>query len=120
MFRSHTGAVVVATTFVLCSCGTYDKDISISDVRNAQVIVLRAAPGVSGVHSLSVRCHGNLDDAAMFTLMLDEKPYKSEKVQGTFSFTWGGDWYAPVARIEYRPDHVRSGDITIEYHFSSL
>ena len=120
MLHSRTEAALIATTFVLCSCGTYDQEISISDVGNAQVIVLRAAPGASAVHSLSVRCHGKLDGAASFTLMLDGKPYKSEKVRGPFSFTWGGDWYAPEARLEYRPDQVRSGDITIEYHFSSI
>lgn len=101
------------------ACTHYDQSTALADVSRPQVLVIRAAPGTGEIHSLKVRCHGSVEGDASITLMLDGRPHRSEKVQGRFSFSWSSDWYSREARLDYLPDRVRGGAVTIDYRFVS-
>lgn len=118
--RPFPALALAASSLVLGACARFDQSTTFADVMRPQVLVIRAAPGAGQIHALNVRCHGNVEGDASITLMLDGRPYRTEKFQGRFSFGWSGDWYAREARLHYLPDRVRGGAITIDYRFVAL
>jgi hypothetical protein len=43
------------------------------------------------VYGINIRGSGNIDGEATISLILNEEPYKTEKLKGLVSFNWGGD-----------------------------
>ena len=94
---------------------------SIDDL-TAPVIIKLEAPSDPQKHvvSIQIRGIGAVDGAAQIELMLNGSPYRTEKLAGPISFTWGGDWYSPTAEIRYRPINVKGGRLAIQYRFETL
>jgi len=69
---------------------------------------------------MRIRGSGRLDGEAEIVLMLNGKPYKTEKMKGNIKFTWGGDWYADSITLIYRPLNVESGILILEYWFNDI
>jgi hypothetical protein len=57
---------------------------------------------------------------AQLSLMLNGKPYKTEKLNDNVNYKWGGDWYADSMELKYEPQVVNSGKIKIEYSFNAI
>ena len=84
------------------------------------MITLKNSNNQKHVYGIDIRGLGNIDGDATITLILNGKPYKTEKLRGGVSFKWGGDWYSDTAEIQYTPGYVNSGELVIEYKFSTL
>jgi hypothetical protein len=69
---------------------------------------------------MSLKVTGRLDGKAIFTLMLNDKPYKVAHASDGVSFTWRGDWYADTAEVRYEPTHVKAGSIVLHYSFHDI
>ena len=63
---------------------------------------------------------GNIDGSAEIYLMLNGKPYKTEKISGNVNFKWDGDWYSNNALIIYKATDVNKGKLSIGYAFSTF
>lgn len=115
--RSIFGVLVLSC--LATSCTQYSREAQIADVRKEEVIVLRSDPDRGPVHGISIRGRGSLEGEAQISLMLNGAPYKTEKLIGKVNFSWGGDWYSDTAEIRYEPIRVKSGQLVIEYEFST-
>lgn len=104
----------------LASCAKYDQSLTVSNVQAPQVIVLRKTDGQGSIYSMSLKATGQLNGKAIFTLILNDKPYKVAHASGRVSFGWGGDWYADTAEIRYEPTNVTSGSVTLHYSFHDI
>ncbi len=69
---------------------------------------------------MGVRGSGNLTGNAELVLMLNNKPYKTEHLNGKIDFSWGGDWYSDSMEIRYQPGKVETGNLKLEYSFYDL
>jgi hypothetical protein len=117
-----TAQNIIAMAFLLqlTACTNHDQSASIADVRKEELVVLRHTKNTGHVYSISIRGIGNIDGEANISLVLNGEPYKTEKLKGKVNFDWGGDWYSDTAEIRYLPINVNSGEIVIEYKFSTL
>src|SRR5262245_61784172 len=106
---------VLVLLFLGPSCTKYPHEVRLADVQRPQVIMLKKEPNAIGI-----RGRGNLDGEAHVSLMLNGNPYKTERLNGKVSFSWGGDWYSDTAEIRYEPINVKSGELIVQYQFSSL
>ena len=111
-------AIVVLSLFVT-ACANYDRAEKVADVRNEEVIILINSHYPEHVYGINIRGSGNIDEEATISLMLNGEAYKTEKLKGAVSFKWGGDWYSDTAEIRYKPNNVNSGELVIEYKFST-
>jgi hypothetical protein len=102
------------------ACASYDQSARIADVRKAETIILENTGRSGNVHAIGIRGSGEIRGEATVTLMLNGKPYKTETLSGPVRFKWGGDWYSNTAEIRYEPGEVSSGELVIEYRFSTL
>jgi hypothetical protein len=71
------------------------------------------------VSSLHVEGRGKLDGEGELSLILNGKPYKTERLNGPVRFSWRVDWYSTEAVVRYTPLTAKSGTITLRYHFAS-
>lgn len=80
------------------------------------------APPSAGKHvvSFQIRGIGSIDGVAQVDLMLNGKPYRTERLTGNVSFSWGGDWYSPAAEIRYQPLKVEGGKLEFHYEFGAV
>ena len=111
---------MVILSLLLTGCTKYDRLVTVADVREEDVIILRNTSNPEHVYGIDIRGSGNLDGEATISLILNGEPYKTEKLKGPVSFNWGGDWYSDTAEIRYQPNNVKSGKVAIEYKFSTL
>lgn len=111
---------LIAFLLTIAGCTKYDKVIKLSDVQNTKAILLEKQYSQKNICSLNVFVAGHIDGEAVITLMLNDKPYKSNKIKDNFNFKWGGDWYSDSAIIRYDPTNVKSGDIIIKYSFGNV
>ena len=111
---------VLALSFLAASCTKYDHEVKIADVRKPEVIMLKKEPNAGPVYSIAIRGRGSLAGEARISLMEAGTPRNREDLNGKVSFHWGGDWYSDTAEILYKPVNVWSGELIIEYHFSTV
>lgn len=114
-------ALCAALCGLAAACSPSFQTASVANLSEATVIRLAAAPDPQKhVVSLLIRGTGSIDGSAQIELMLNGKPYRTEQLRGGVSFTWGGDWYSPVAEIHYRPIKVQGGKLDLQYRFETL
>ncbi len=82
--------IVVFSLFV-ATCVDYDRSVKVADVRKEETIVVKRVSSSGHVYNIKIRGSGNIDGEATFLLILNGQPYKTEKLKGAVSFTWGGD-----------------------------
>jgi hypothetical protein len=111
---------VLVLLFFGPSCAKYPHEVKLADVQTPQVIVLKKEPNAGNIHGIGIRGRRNLDGEAHVSLMLNGNPYKTERLNAKVSFSWIGDWYSETADIRYEPINVKSGELIVEYQFSSL
>lgn len=110
----------MAVSLLSFACGKYDHEIGVADVRKKEVIVLKNEPNQGHVYGIRIQGRGNIKGEATISLMDNGGAYRTERLRGGVSFRWGGDWYSDTAEIRYEPIHVDSGELAIEYQFSTL
>ncbi len=111
---------ILAASFLVGSCANYDSSVKVSDVRKEEVVVLKYQNDSTHVTGINIRVTGKVNGGATISLMLDGKPYKKEELNGGVNIKWGGDWYSDTAELRYIPRKVNSGELLIEYKFSTL
>jgi hypothetical protein len=97
----------------------YDRSVKVVDVQKEEVVILKNSHSTNHVYGISIRGTGNIDGEASISLILNGEPYKTEMLKGKVRFDWGGDWYSDTAEIRYKPNNVNSGELLIEYKFST-
>ena len=112
--------VIVLLASMGASCSKYDQRLEIADLQKPQVITLHKKSDQGNIYSMRIRGSGKLNSEARIVLMLNEKPYKTEQMNGKVNFTWGGDWYSDSMELRYQPLKVNSGIFVIEYYFADL
>ncbi len=110
---------IVVLSLLVGACTNYDHSVKVTDIRKEEVIILRNTNNPEPVYGISIRGSGNIDGEATVSLILNGEAYKTEKLKGRVSFKWGGDWYSDTAEIRYKPNNVNSGELVIEYKFST-
>lgn len=116
-FPAHRVCIALSVLLAACSASSV---ANVPTVTEPAVITLKANPGSGSVVSLQIEGDGSIDGFALIELMLNGKPYRTERLQGSVAFTWGGDWYAPTAEVRYRPENVQGGRLQLRYRFQSL
>ena len=111
--------LIIFLILLLASCAKYDQKHIIKNASESQTIVLKNN-NKGNVHSIYISGSGFIKGDAKIILMLNEKPYKIEKVKGNVSFEWGGDWYSEKATIIYTTSNVTEGNLVIEYNFETI
>jgi len=108
--------IVLIMVLVIPGCGdrgTY----YVADVIKAETIILKKKPSQGSIHSFSVIGSGEIHGNVEITLMLNDGPYKTEKLSGKVDFRWGGDWYSDQAEIRFTPAAVTGGSLNLRYEF---
>ncbi|HMF16053.1 MAG TPA: hypothetical protein VKE98_02550 [Gemmataceae bacterium] len=116
------GGVLLATLVAIAVWFFADPllpNVTISDVRRPETLVLGKETG-NPPYGITIRGSGEVDGEATLSLLLNGEAYKVEKLSGTVSFEWGGDWYSETAEIRYEPINVRSGKLIFHYRFHRL
>ncbi len=120
MKRFRYVLIIPILALLSVSCVKYDQRLEIKDLQKPRVINLHKKPNQGTICSMGIRVSGMVNGEAQITLMLNETPYKTTKMNGTVNFTWGGDWYSNSMELHYQPLKVDSGSLTIEYHFGEI
>ncbi|MEM7553426.1 MAG: hypothetical protein AAF378_04885 [Cyanobacteria bacterium P01_A01_bin.84] len=110
-------SILVASMIFLVGCGSGKQTYEISDVTKESTITLRKNANQKNIHSITIMGKGYLDGDAEIVLILDNKPYKTERISGNVNFERGGDWYSDGAEIRYKPSSVKGGKLTLYYEF---
>ncbi len=119
--RSVKGAIgLTLLSMLLAACTAYDGFARPSDIRKEETIVLTDTQRGDPVYAMDIHIQGHIRGEAAISLMLNGKPYRTEKLSGLVSVNWGGDWYSDTADIQYRPTTVSSGELLIQYKFHRL
>jgi len=132
---------ILTTLMVLAlatGCGSRNQTHTIADVTKPETIILKKAASLDAIHYINIVGKGTLEGAAEITLILNGKPYRTEKLSGTVDFQWSGEWYSDSATIEYKvimspvpekvkfgewigmdlyTSSVKSGSLNLQYHF---
>ena len=104
---------------VLTSCSAYDENISINNAEKSQTITLKNQNN-KNVYAISIKITGHIEGKARIQLILNNKPYKTENINGSVNFKWGGDWYSNEAVIIYKTTKVIKGNLSIDYTFDTF
>ena len=112
--------VVTVLLATVAGCSRGKQTHTIADVAKAETITLQKGSSQGDIHYMTVVGKGYLDGTAEIVLILDGKPYKTEKLSGDVAFEWSGDWYSNSARIEYKPSSVKSGSLSLQYTFKDM
>lgn len=67
------------------------------------------------VHGLDFRIHGQVDGVAF----LSSSTIITQRVSGSFDIKFNGDYFSTNCVIEYSPQGVRSGSVSVSYAFRS-
>ncbi len=102
---------------LLTACSSNVREHVISDITKSELITLRINDEKKYPHSFDVHGIGDITGEAKITLMLNGKPYKTEKINGKVDFHWDGDWYEQKAVIKYEAKNVTKGKLKLRYHF---
>ena len=110
---------IILLLFFLClsSCSKSPQTYTFKDVTKKVSIILNKSADQKNIHSIQIMGKGHIKGTAQIRLMLNEQPYKIEKISGVTSFNWRGDWYSDTAKIEFDPLSVKSGTLKLEYQF---
>lgn len=122
--RSHQTAYWFLTVALIGGCG-FGNDpntevLELRDVTTARTLILKKKPEQAFIHSFQIEGRGQVNGHATITLMLNDTPYKVQRLSGTVRFSWGGDWYTDAAEVRYEPQDVSGGTLTLKYRFDDL
>ncbi len=112
--------IIVFVLSTVAGCSRGKPTHTIADVAKAETITLQKGSSQGDIHYMTVVGTGYLDGTAEIVLILDGKPYKTEKLSGDVAFEWSGDWYSNSASIEYNPASVKSGSLSLQYTFKDM
>ena len=91
--------------------------VKVEDVSKPETIMVMKRRSQGFISGMTIRGSGRLDGNAEIVLLLNDKPYKTERLCGKISFQWGGDWFEDSATIEYRPSSAKTGELSLNYEF---
>ncbi|MEM7579779.1 MAG: hypothetical protein ACFB02_10355 [Mastigocoleus sp.] len=117
MSKVLENSILFASMIFLVGCAGAKQTYKITDVTKESTIILRNNGSQQNVSYILISGEGNIDGEAEISLILDDKPYKTERISGNAKFSWNGDWYSEDAKIEYKPSSVKGGDLNLEYQF---
>lgn len=112
--------VAITSVLLLTGCGINMQTYQIPDVTKAETITLSKNNGQRNIHGITIIAKGNIDGKATISLILNDGPYKTEKLSGNIDFKWGGDWYSDSIEIRYEPIFLISGSLKLKYRFEDI
>jgi hypothetical protein len=105
---------------LLSGCDGNRQEYHISTPAKPETIILKKVSSQGNIHSIEIVGSGYLDGTAEIVLILNEKPYITEKLSGKIDFNWNSDWYSDSATIEYKPSSVKNGKLQLQYKFKDI
>jgi hypothetical protein len=104
--------ILLLAALLVCGCGKR-RTAEVAEVTKASVVTLTAPADRRLVHGISLRFRGHLDGMAI----VSGTNIQTQRLTGDFDVSTGGDWYSTNCVLQYSPESVRSGTVTIEYDF---
>jgi hypothetical protein len=105
---------------IFIACTVLDQEINVKDITKQDTLIIKKHSDQDNVHGIKIKISGTIDGESRISLLLNKKDYKTKKLTGNFSFTWGGDWYSDSAKIIYQPISAKNGDVIIQYYFKDI
>lgn len=97
---------------MVSGCGKR-QTAQVADVTKASVVTLTAPADRPLVHGITLRFRGHLDGVAT----VSGTNVQTQKLTGDFDVRTDGDWYSTNCVLQYSPESVRTGTVSIEYEF---
>lgn len=117
------GACFVFTQWVLPVVQKPSAALTLNEAGERQLLRLRKNIDAGNVYELKIRIRGKLNGTAKMRMFDSEDPAKiiQEKIigSGEVDTRMGGDWDSNDCRMEYEPLSATSGNLKIEYRFST-
>ncbi len=111
----------VMIPLVVFGCSkSYNQRTEVRNIGIKETIILSKIPSKGNIHGIKIKISGKIKGESQVSLILNNEEYKTNKLEGNFSFSWGGDWYADTAKIIYEPVNVKNGNVSIEYEFKDI
>ena len=64
---------------------------------------------------------GYIDGKAKIVMYNEDKIYNEKVISNKIEFSWGGDWYSDVIKLQYIPlSKIKNGNIEISYILETL
>jgi hypothetical protein len=108
-------SLLIACSVALVGCGgSRSGSVRIADVTKSNSINLTS--GYSGVGSdlpsgITLHVHGQIDGSAY----IHADNWEPTKLNGTVEWRIYHDWFKSNCVLHYKPDSVRSGELTVNY-----
>ena len=118
--RASLQILLVTSLGALIGCAKYDGKVTLDDVTKLTRVTLRAPGSGNSVIGIKLVSRGQVTGAGRIKLILNGKPYRTEDLEGNVRFTWSGDWYSPLAEVQYEPQGASGGRIELHYRFDEL
>jgi len=112
--------VAITLLALLVGCSGKNQTCSVVDVAKPETITLAKLSSQGNIHSITIVGKGRLDGTAEIVLILNGKPYKTEKLSGDVDFKWRADWYSDSASIVYTPSSAKAGNVNLHYRFEDI
>ncbi|MFH1645000.1 MAG: hypothetical protein ABIB11_01130 [Candidatus Omnitrophota bacterium] len=98
----------------------YGQKTEIRNISTKETVILTKMPSKGNIYGIKIKISGKIEGESKISLILNDEEYKTNRLNGNFSFIWGGDWYADTAKIIYEPINAKNGNIFIEYEFEDI
>jgi len=103
---------------LMIGCVSKNRLINISDITKNSEIVLNHTDTTKHIFSIHIAIKGEIDGNALIILkdgVNYKKEYRIEK--GKIDFNIDTDWYNTKCIVNYEPQDVTKGELSIEYKF---
>ena len=101
-----------------------NRTYQLVDVTKPSTTLLQKIKGQEHVFGFFLHITGHIEGKAKITLNYQDSsknPHRIENISGDVDIKWGGDWYADVLEIKYKPiANVKSGVLSFEYAFDGV
>ena len=124
-YLSKSGYLFIAIGlfgFIKLSCigETFNQKIHIQNIRQKEIIILEKKDSQKNIHGIKINVSGTIKGQSEISLILNDKEYKTDKLNGDFSIDWKSDWYSNTAKLIYQPINVKKGNVCIRYEFNEI
>ena len=93
------------------------QTFEITDVTKPQTITLRKLETQKFIHAICIKCSGYIEGEAEISRILNWKADWTEILSDKVNFERGHDCYSDSVTLEYKPNSVKKGKLTLKYRF---
>ena len=105
--------VLSISLVLLTGCNLFDEEY-VLDLSKSSTFILNVVDSET-VSEFRFHAQGNSSAEGILELFLEDSVYKTQKINGSIDFKWGGDWYHPDMKIVYKIQKEGQGTLKIKY-----